>query len=69
MSKITNWELFKEFCPEELFVKVGHIDLALLKGAAKTWCDVALTDEEYDELCHAITRIEQYRTREKLETR
>lgn len=67
-EKKNNWQLFKEFCPEELFVKVGHIDLQLLKGAAKVWCEVALTDEEYDDLCETITEIEKYRTREKLLT-
>lgn len=66
MTKKTNWQLFQEYCPEDLFVKVGHIDLHLLKGAAKVWCDVALTDEEYDNLCETITEIEKYRTREKL---
>ena len=67
MSYKNNWQLFKEFAPKELFLKVGHINLSLLKGAAKVWCDVALTDQEYDELCGTIREIEAYRTREKYE--
>lgn len=68
MKKVNNWELFKEYCPKELFYKVGHIDLKTLKGAAKTYCEVELSESEYASLCETIQRIEAYWSKLKYES-
>ena len=60
-TKTTNWDLFKEYVPKELFLKVGHLNLSLLKGAARVWCETPLSDAEYDQLCETIQKIERYR--------
>ena len=58
-------DVFKDNISKDLFLKVGHIDLRDLKGAAEVYSQVDLSLDEYDELLDAVRTTDRIKREER----
>ena len=54
-----NIDLLKNLISKDLYMKVGHMDLREIKGAATIYAKNVLNDIEYDELYRAVVEIDR----------
>lgn len=58
-------DLMKKHTSKDLFLKISHIHLRDLKGAAEVYSQVDLSPDEYDELLNAVREIDREKKEER----